>query len=473
MNRWSTIVLVGLAVAAVVFLAIYEPLTVSPRERDLIARDRRVLSLNPSEVTRLRIVSGDSEVVLRRRGNGWQLGEKSKDRAATVEVERLLQTAAELQFLDRIDGREIGGEKNLGKYGLRNPKRRIEFDGPRKVVLHLGKEGANEDRLYVRVGDSRDVYLVSDRILRQAFRPAGDFRDRRLTDLRPAQIDRVLIRRPDGEIELVQEARGWKMVRPLHVPADGARVAEFLNFLLGLRVTEYISEDSGDLGTYGIVEGQKEITFYAEGSDRPQTLRLGTGQNGELYGQFTARDSVYRLPAEAAELLDITPATLRDRKLLPVNLDIVDRIRITSPERTLVLNRDGEGWVLVSGGATAPASDAAVQALVSALATAEVSDFTPITGAKLSAAGLVTPQVKVEFLSVLSENTPEATAGEQTVASAAFGTAEAGQVRVRVGDSPEIATVDEGLLAVLPADPQAWRAPVPARKEGDLTPSAP
>jgi hypothetical protein len=459
MSRWPTILLGVLAVAAVVFLAIYEPLTLSPRERDLVERERRVLPLDPSKVTQVRIVSGDSEVVLRRRGNGWQLGEKSKDRASTAEVERILQTAAELQFLDRIEEREIGGDKELSAYGLRNPKRRIEFEGRRKLTLYLGKDGANEDRLYVRVDDSREVFLVSDQILRQAFRPAGDFRDRRLTDLKPSQIDRVMIRRPDGEIELVHEARGWQIVRPLHVPADPGKVASFLNFLLGLRVAEYVAEDTGDLGTYGIIEGQREITFYAEGSDRPQTLRLGADKSGELFGQFTARDSVYRLPPEASELLNITPETLRDRKLLPVNLDIVDRIRITSPDHAFILNRDGEGWSVSTGASTFAASGAAVQALASALATAEVFSFTPATGDKLAAGGLVNPQVKVEFLSVLSENTPEARAGEQVVTSLAFGKSEGGRVQVRVGDSPELAAVDEGLLAVIPTDPKAWRSP--------------
>jgi hypothetical protein len=398
-------------------------------------------------------------VVLRRRGDGWQLGEKSKDRASTTEVERILQTTAQLQFRDRIDASEIPGDKELNEYGLRNPKRRIEFDGDRKLTLYLGKDGANEDRLYVRTSESKDVYLISDQILRQAFRPAGDFRDRRLTDLRPGQIDRLMIRRPDGEIELVREARGWQIARPLHVSADEGKVNSFLDYLLGLKVSEFVTEDTGDLSSYGIAEGQKEITFYAEGSDRPQTLRLGTDKNGVLFGQFTARDSVYRLPSESADLLKITPENLRDRKLLPVNLDTVDRIRVSTPDHTLVLNREGEGWVLTNGTDRFAASDAAIQAMVNALASAEVSQFTAATGDKLSAAGLTNPQVKVEFLSVLSENTPEARAGEQVIASVAFGKREAGRVPARVGDSPEIASVDEAILTVIPADAQGWRAP--------------
>lgn len=248
-------------------------------------------------------------------------------------------------------------------------------------------------------------------------------------------------------------------MKPLNVAADDRKVAGFLNSLLALRVIEYIADDSGDLSTYGLAEGQNEITFFAEGADRPQTLRLGTDKEGVLFGQFTARDSVYRLPSEAMEFLKITPDVLRDRKLLPLNLDIVDRIRLTAAGNTFVLQRSPEGWEVKSETELFPASEATVQALADAVATAEVSSYNPATPEKLAAAGLDTPGLTVEFLSVLSENTPEARAGENLVASVSFGKSDAGRVFARVSDTPEIAQVDDGLLAVLPTDPQAWRAP--------------
>lgn len=460
MSRWPTILLGLLAVAAIVFLCIYEPLTQSARERDQVLVEKSVLPLDPSKVKQIRIVSGDSEVELRRRGNGWQLGEKSKDRAETASVERLLDTAAGLQFLDRIEGREVPNDKDLNDYGLRNPKRRIEFESDgKKLTLFLGKDGASENRLYVRTSESKDVYLVSDQILRQAFQPAGEFRDRRLTDLTPDQIDRLMIRRADGEIEFVRDAKGWQIVRPLHVAADDRKVAGYLSALLGLRTAEFVAEDSGDLSPYGLAEGQDEITFFAEGADRPQTLRLGTDKKGVLFGQFTARDSVYRLPSEAADLLKITPELLRDRKLLPLNLDIVDRIRIGAEDKQFTLQRTMQGWEIKSGNDAYPASASAVQALADSVSTAEVAQYLPATAEKAAAAGLDKPRRIVEFLSVLSENTPETKAGEQVVAALALGKSENGKVYARVGDSPELFLVEEGILAVIPEDPQAWRAP--------------
>ena len=458
MNRWPTLLLATLAVAAIVFLAIYEPLTRSAREGDLIRTERTVLPLNPAKIRKIRVISGDTDVEFRRSGDGWLLGEKSKDRADSDAIDRLLTTAAQMQFFDRIEAREVPNDKDLSDFGLRRPKRRIEFEGDKTLTLFLGKDGASEDRLYVRTSASRDVFLVSDQILRQAFRPAGEFRDRRLTRLSPDRVGRLVIRRADGDLEFVRDAQGWQITRPLHVPADDLKVAQFLSYVLGLRVSEYVADDFGDLSVYGLTEGRDEITFYADGEERPQTLRLGRDKNGVLFGQFTARDSIYRLPAEVAELLKVTPDLLRDRRLLPLNLDAVDRIRIAAADRTFLLQRIGDGWEVRDGRDVFPASDAAVRALADGVSTAQVGEFTSATADRLAAAGLDHPPLVLTFLSVLSENTPEERAGEHEIGSLALGKTDGTTTFARVGGSPELVRVDASLLSVIPTDSAAWKS---------------
>ncbi len=459
MSRFWTAALCVLAFAAVVFLAIYEPLTRSTRESAAAARDGFVLSLDASKVNEIRISASDEAIVLKRRGGGWQLGSKSKDRADSALVERVLQAAAGLTFYDRIDGREFPSDKDWSDYGLRTPKRKIEFEGGGKRTIFFGKDAANESRLYVRTSESRSVYLVGDELLSLAFRDAADFRDRRLTDLTPDRIDRFIIRRPGGEMELLRDAGGWRLVKPVHAAADSVKVEEFLKRVLGLRILEYAADDSGDLGAYGIAEGQNEVSLFADGSERHQTLRLGIDPAGTLFGQFTARDSVYRMPAGTMEILQTTPDALRDRKLLPLNLDIVDLIRIRAPGREFAIRRNGEGWELQDGDARRPASAAAVRALVDAVSTAEVTAYAPLIGENLAQCGFDAPVCSVDFLSVLSENTPEARAGEQVITGLTFGKTVDGHIFVRVGDAPEAASVPEAILHAVPSDPGLWAAP--------------
>ena len=166
---------------------------------------------------------------------------------------------------------------------------------------------------------------------------------------------------------------------------------------MGQRILEFVADDSGDLGVYGIVEGRDEITIYAEGSERHQTLRLGTDKSETLFGQFTARDSVYRLPPETTELLQISPQTLRDRRLLPLNLDIVDAIRIRTPAKEFTLRREGDGWVVNDGESKRPASGAAVQALADAVSTAQVADYEGVSEDKVTALGLGSLNARLPF----------------------------------------------------------------------------
>lgn len=456
MSRVSTILLAVVAFAAVIFLAIYEPLTRKGRDAD---RSPYVLNFDPSKVTTIRITSGDDSIELKRRGNAWKLGPKIKDRADAALVGQLLTAASNMRAFDRMAASEFKDSDDLGDFSLRNPKRRIEFSGDDSVTLLLGKDAVSEDRIYVRRDDSRTVYVVSDDILKLAYRNPEEFRDRRLSDLTPDQIDRFVLRLPAGEIEVTREAQGWSITKPLHAAADAKKVEDYLARLLGLKIVNFVAPDSGDLSTYGITEGQNEISFFAEGNDRHQTLRFGsnpTDPASTVFAQFTARDSIYHLPESNRDLLQITPDTFRDRNLLPLNLDMVDAIRIQTPGVKFSLSRAGDGWEIHQDGQVAPANAAAVQKLADMLAKSQVASYAPLAG-NAAAYGFAAPIAQIEFLSVLSENTPEAKAGENLIGSISIGATAGGQISVHVGDSPEVAKVPEVSLKGLPVDPAAFR----------------
>ena len=66
---------------------------------------------------------------------------------------------------------------------------------------------------------------------------------------------------------------------------------------------------------------------------------------------------------------------------------------------------------------------------------------------------------QIAFLSVLSENTPEARAGEQVIGSLTIGKQEKGRVFVQIGETPEVMSVPETILNAVPLDPTAWISP--------------
>lgn len=443
MSRWGTWVLFALTVVAGVFVFVIEPRLTSSRDREL-GRDF-VLNFNPGAVEELRIVTGDDVVELTRKSDGWRVGPRPKDRASIGLISEILTALANLRVLDRVEAAEFEGKLELDDFGLDEAKSEIEIVGAGdEQRLLFGKEAAGEGRVYVRLANSRELFVVSDELEKLVFRPAKDFRDPILMAIGPAEIDRFVLRADKGEIELARGARGWEIVRPLRVGADDERVTAFLTPILGARISEFVADESDDLSAFGLSAPRAELIFYANGEKRPLALRFGSEvKDGTgVIVQSTARDSVYELPIAAWEQLRVTPMDLRDRRLLDVNLDTVDRIVIESGGIEKELVRSDAGWRMGEEEFTEPD----VEQRVAWLTEAEVETYLPATAATLEESGFEAPLGEIRFDAWLSENTPESRAGRYPVYRIVVGKIDGEKAFVRVNEEPEIGVVSAKAL---------------------------
>jgi hypothetical protein len=457
-RRWT--ILLGLAaIAAVVFLVLIEPRLTSTRE-DLATRDF-LFNFDAGQIKGIRIVSGEDLVEIKRAGGGWQIGPKPKDRASTAKVRAIIETAATLRVADIIRESELTGDRKPGDYGLDDARYEIDFLGDGAAGVVFGRDAVGEGRIYVRKTDGGDVFIVPDDLQRLAFVNPREFRDRRLSDLTADRIDRFVLRLGTGEIEVVRTANGWQIVRPLKAPADAWKVKAFLDPLLGMNILDFVADDSDDLSAYGLAAPRAELILYPEGEKRAQAVRIGAGAKSEagaqaLIAQFTARDSVYHLPARTWELLQTTPDALRDRALLPLNLDTVDRIRVREGGDAIELARAGDAWRAGTG----PAVDArSVAGVAGHLAAAKVGEYLPLNAKVLAESGIDAPRGEIAFDAWLSENTPETVAGRHPIAKITVGKIADGQAWVRVNDDPEVCVIPSAPVEALFAETRRWAEP--------------
>lgn len=446
MSRFWTIFLVLLALGAAAFLFLVEPGWESTREH-LATRDV-VLTVDPLSIRAIRVISGDDGFELERKDDGWHVGPKPKDLASPDAVARLLAATSALRVYDAVRADEVQSGRRLDDFGLEKPRSRIEVEADRKTTIFFGKDAAGDNRIYVRRDGSDDVYVVDDALQRLAFRNADDFRDRRLSAIAPDRVDRFSIKRDDGEIALERGSRGWNLVKPLRARADSAAVDRLLGEMLGLPILKFVADESNDLGAFG-ARPRAEIVFQLDDEERPVALRLAGApeSGGNVLAQFTARDSVYELPAKAWQALQVTPDQLRDRRLLDLNLDTVDAIRLRRGDRERVLTRDGEGWRDERGVEIAASQ---MEKFSQALLGAKVERYLPLTDAARREAGIGAPEGSITFEALLSENTPETTAGRRVVARVEIGRREGDNVFVRVNDEPEIAVIPAAVLDATP-----------------------
>src|SRR6202007_202439 len=104
----------------------------------------------------------------------------------------------------------------LNEYGLNNPKLKLRLLGQvRPPEVLFGKDAALEGRMYVRLQNSKQTFLAKQSIRKDIDKKPEEFRDRKLTDLTSAQVHRITLKTPAGEMELEKKGDHWDIIKPL------------------------------------------------------------------------------------------------------------------------------------------------------------------------------------------------------------------------------------------------------------------
>jgi uncharacterized protein DUF4340 len=439
-----------------------------------------VANFDRSKIDGIVIQNGDQKIEIRRRDDKWRLETPIKDQADSALVDTLLSDLENWQKEGTIPAKEIDSDKSkLAEYGLNNPKLKLKLlghDKPPEILF--GKDAAMEGRMYVRFQNSKETFLASQSVKKDIDKKPEEFRDRKLTDLSNAQVRRLVLKTPAGEIELEKKDTHWEILKPLRARADDQKVNDLISQVTSARIGEFVAEDRGDLRPYGLAEPRGSVTLFdqeqkknqkveigesikvAGREDKGQTLQIGATpekEKDQVYVRFAPRGWVYTLPKKLEEILNTKPADLRDNHLVPIDTNILDRITIDAPGKTkTVLARKDGNWTIANRD-NVLANSGAVRAMIEALQNERVTKFVEDVASNLPRYGLDKPQLQLTFSSFASENTAETKAGEQPFATIAFGKDEGDQVYARLTDEPFVVAVRRGLLDHISADPLRWQ----------------
>ena len=148
---------------------------------------------------------------------------------------------------------------------------------------------------------------------------------------------------------------------------------------------------------------------------------------------------------------------LRDRHLIRIDTNILDRITIDAPGKgKTVLARKDENWTVASRN-NAPANSGEVRRFIDTLQNERVTKFVEDVASNLPQYGLDKPQLQLTFSSFASENTAETKAGEEPFATITFGKVDGDNVYARLADEPFVVAVRRDLLDQIPIDPLRWQ----------------
>lgn len=478
MNWRNTLILAIIALAGVAYFRFFE--MKRPSTEEARRQSQNMLNVDRTNIDGIVIQNGDQKIEIRRRDNKWRLETPIKDQADAALVETLLSDLENWQKEGTISAKEIDADKSkLAEYGLNNPKLKLKLLGhDRPPEILFGKDAAMEGRMYVRFQNSKETYLASQSVRKDIDKKPEEFRDKKLTDMSSAQVRRVVLKTPAGEIELEKKDTHWEILKPLRARADDQKVNDLISQVTSARIGQFVADDRGDLRPYGLAEPRGSITLFdqeqkrdqkveigesikvAGREDKGQTLQIGAipeKEKDDVYVRFAPRGSVYTLPKKIEGILNTKPADLRDNHLVRIDTNILDRITIDAPGKikTVLARKDGN-WTIANRN-NAVADSGAVRRMIDALQNERVTQFVEDVASNLPKYGLDKPQLQVTFSSFASENTAETKAGEQPFATIAFGRDEGDQVYARLTDEPFVVAVRRGLLDQISADPLRWQ----------------
>jgi hypothetical protein len=424
----------------------------SPRE--LNERSARLLAVDPNEVRGFTIHNGEQLIKAKNDRDDWKLVAPWNDAADISVVDQLLTAAQFLRPDAVIDDLGKGDAKRnkLRDFGLNKSKLRLKLDGKEMPgEIQFGHETPVEGKSYIRIQDEDAVYVVSDELKNIVSKNTEDFRDHRLLPIPTNLIDRIIIRVRDGEIELAKAMDNWQITRPIKARASNDAVGTLLSKISQTAIASFVPNDKAN--SAGFDHPTKVITLLA-GEEEKTEIQIGNGVPADaqkVFARLPNRNSVIEVDKSFAELLEIAPNDLRDRKIARLNPDLIDRIAIEkSGQPRILLGRTEDHWAFLQPD-NSPANGNAVNRLIEAIDQSTVANFISDTATDLARYGLDQPSLKLVFSSYSSENTAEANAGETVLSTLVFGKSENGVTYARLEEEPYVFSVSNDVVAAIPA----------------------
>jgi hypothetical protein len=427
--------------------------------RELADTTARVVEIEQSKISGISIKNSETSIELSKKDGIWKIEQPLSDRADPTAISQLLSMVETLRHDSRIDFPSAQAAEKLKEFGVTESDLRLKLksDSGKETELLLGNDSAIEGKVYVRVNGSDTVYVVRNALRNQVTKKVEDFRDKKLADTAPSLVSKVQVKTAEGEFELERKNTHWDFVRPLRARAADQKVNDLLAGVLNAQVSQFLAE--APTPEQALSEPRATVTMSVEGEKEPLVLLVGAAPTGDdskdrSFAKLSSRAAVTVLSNAALDpLIKARPNDLRDRKLIRVASDIVDRITIEPHGRPkIVIARKGENWVLKNGESESAINEILASKLLADFQSAEATNFVADVAADLSQYHLSEPSLRVTLSSYASENTAETKAGEKVLAKLLFGPIEGDNAYCKLDDEPFVVAASKNLIGSIPTD---------------------
>ncbi|MCF8723668.1 hypothetical protein LQ236_001688 [Nitrospina gracilis] len=376
----GTLIWIAVFAALAAYVGLVE-LPSEKKEQEQKDRAEKLLLFQESDVEKLTLQRGKAVTRIRRLDkNSWQIEEPVQAKASRSAVDQLiyeLETARHSRIVE-------DNPADIAPFGLDSPRLivTVHLKGGKTLSLELGNASPIGHSHYVRMGDSKAVYLsgLDARIIDKS---ANDLRDRSLFEFQTADVKGYSLHYQEETQTVTKKNDLWRLSGKVNGLADSDEVVNFLSSVQSADAVEFIDETPDALDIYGLDSPRIVFTVLLGGKEeRTLTLRVGNEhKKGQHYAQWSETGNVFTLGQPLVTTLSRNAVTFLDKKLLTFEEKEIASITLKNQGETVILQRQdgkkdsgGNAWVLVQPENEA-VNPAAINSLLFDLKDVRVKEF--------------------------------------------------------------------------------------------------
>ena len=372
----------------------------------------------------------ERRIAVAREGDNWVIAEPVHAEADKASVETMVKAFTDLTYTSKLADVTGAAQDDL-RYGVSVPSLVAKCwygrGGKQMVEVELGRDYGSGQYCIVRGirGLDQPLWIVSTSLKTSLDKKLADLRSKKVATYESDDINRIIVRRPDGEVECVRakpkdkKSKDWRLVRPIEADADQTAVGDLVNAVSGAEAKDFVDTYAA-LTPYGLDRPDYEVTLYFRDKDK-QPVKVAFGKtyattkqqpdttpsyNTEdekksenlslVYCKRVGRDEIMGVEKRLLETLRKTTNSLRDHRATDFKVPDVEQVTIQPRDGdALTLTRAGSTWSFSGGG---EADRMKVDDLLYALNSLNADDFlTKEQEADFNdqQAGLARPLVKI------------------------------------------------------------------------------
>ncbi|HBZ70723.1 MAG TPA: hypothetical protein DEP35_13715 [Deltaproteobacteria bacterium] len=179
-----------------------------------------------------------------------------------------------------------------------------------------------------------------------------------------SDIDAIWLTTTEGKsAEVVRQARGWQVEKPVVAPGDPVALDGMANALAEISSQATIPDPQAP-EVYGLGDSARVVKFRAKGAEHELRIGKSVPVGANTYASTADIKAVYAVPTYRATTFQKSLDDLREHRVLRFDRNSIDRIEVGWTAGGVVLEKKDDAWRLTSP-VEGPADDDTVDKLLS------------------------------------------------------------------------------------------------------------